>query len=169
MTTSPTPSRPAPTARELEASLEAYFQNQVRLHGGMVEKLVSTRRGIPDRLVLFPGGRMYLVELKRMGGRTSAIQEAWHARARGLGTHVAVLEGRGAVNAWLRSVFGEIDRAVDGPSNALAALDQRHADADPRTAARRLNAARSAARKKLSAGKPLTEYETLALRSSGEL
>lgn len=155
MTTPTLPSRPGPTRRELEASLETYFQHQVRLRGGMVEKLISTRRGIPDRMVLFPGGAIYLVELKAWCGRTSALQAVWHARAASLGTNVVVLEGRDAVDAWLRSLFGDWDRAREA--------------ATPRAALRRASSTRARARRKLAEGKPLTAAEREALMAAGEL
>lgn len=96
--------RPAPTVRELEASLEAYFYQQVRLRGGMVDKIAPTRKGMPDRLVLLPGGRVYLVELKALDGRTSPAQDLYHQRAAALGTRVQLLVGRVGVDRWLRKV-----------------------------------------------------------------
>lgn len=177
MTTPTLPSRPGPTRRELEASLEAYFYNQVRLRGGMVEKLISTRRGIPDRLVLLPGGHVFLVELKAWGGRTSAIQEAWHARAAELGTRVVVLEGRDAIDAWLRSWGKGIDRTAAATAREAgeAAAEQLHetlADLpvkDRKDERRRLSAARTRGRGKLAAGKALTDAETRALKFFGDL
>jgi len=91
------------THAELEASLEAYFNKQVRLLGGRLVKLVG-EKGLPDRLVLLPGGRLYLVELKTDTGRVSAAQDLWHQRAAQLGTRVAVLYGRTAIDRWLREV-----------------------------------------------------------------
>lgn len=42
--------------------------------------------GVPDRLVLLPGGRVYFVETKRpKGGRLSPRQSWWGARLRALG------------------------------------------------------------------------------------
>lgn len=106
--------RPAPTAHELEASLEAYFYREVRLRGGMVDKVAPTRKGMPDRLVLLPGGRIFLVELKAYDGRVSAAQALYHERAAVLGTRVQLLVGRGGVDAWL----GKVDAALDGPRRA---------------------------------------------------
>lgn len=169
MTTPTLPSRPGPTRRELEASLETYFYNQVRLRGGMVEKLISTRRGIPDRLVLLPGGQMFLVELKAWGGRTSAIQEAWHDRAAALGTRVVVLEGRDAIDAWLRSWGRGIDRTAASPAEQL---QETLADLTPeerKIQQRRMSASRTRGRGKLAAGKPLTDAETRALKFFGDL
>jgi hypothetical protein len=111
MPTTPTPITSArsvrtapPLAHELEASLEAYFNRQVRLLGGRATKLAPTEKGVPDRLVLLPGGRMYLVELKTTKGRTSAAQDLWHERAAALGTRVQLLVGRAGIDKWLQAV-----------------------------------------------------------------
>jgi hypothetical protein len=111
--------RPQPTAAatlrrhsELESSLEAHFNRVVRLHlGGRAVKMAATEKGQPDRLVLLPGGRMFLVELKTTTGRTSAAQDLWHERAAGLGTRVQVLVGRAGIDKWVREKAQEIDEA----------------------------------------------------------
>lgn len=108
------PMRPAATVRELEASLEAYFYRQVRLRlGGRVEKIAPTTKGLPDRLVLLPGGRIYLVELKAVDGRTSAAQDLFHERAAELGTRVQLLVGRHGVDRWLLARGVDLDETHD--------------------------------------------------------
>lgn len=106
MTTSPSPRalRMSPSRAELEASLEAHFNRSVRLHlGGRAVKLAPTEKGLPDRLVLLPGGRIYLVELKTTSGHTSAAQDLWHERSAQLGTRVQVLVGRAGIDQWIRA------------------------------------------------------------------
>ena len=87
-----------------EADLEAMFQALVRKEGCMVEKLAPTRRGVPDRLVLAPGGRIFLVELKRENEKPTPIQEEWHKRAWIRGTRVVVLHGEAEIRRWASSV-----------------------------------------------------------------
>lgn len=94
-----------PTRSELEASLEAYFLRVVRLTGGMAIKLAPTQKGLPDRLVLLPGGRTYLVELKTESGVPSPSQRVWHQRVASLGHRVATLYGRNGIDAWIREGF----------------------------------------------------------------
>lgn len=101
-----------PTRKELEASLEAHFNRSVRLIGGRAVKLAPTEKGVPDRLVLLPGGRVFLVELKTDIGRTSAAQDLWHERAAALGTVVQVLVGRYGIDLWLR----QVNTHIDGPA-----------------------------------------------------
>lgn len=85
----------------LEAALERRFTARVKAAGGLAFKLAPTVAGIPDRMVLGPGGRLWLVELKTETGKLSPIQELWHARAAELGHDVAVLYGREQVDAWV--------------------------------------------------------------------
>lgn len=95
---------------ELEKHLEAYFQRAVRgALGGKAVKLSPLEKGTPDRLVLLPGGRVKLVELKTYKGRLSVAQKVWHSRAAQLGTPVAVLYGREGVDAWVREQWREAD------------------------------------------------------------
>lgn len=92
-----------------ESHLETYFIEKVRAVGGLTIKLVPLNRGIPDRLVILPGGHIHLVELKVPEGRLSAAQKLWHARAKRLGAPVAVLWDRAEISAWIRERFAELD------------------------------------------------------------
>lgn len=48
-----------------ESIVEKKFAAEVKKRGGLAVKFVSPGfNGVPDRLVLFPGGRMAFVELK---------------------------------------------------------------------------------------------------------
>ena len=61
--------------------------------GGVAYKWESPgRAGVPDRILLLPGGRVYLVELKRPGGKPRPIQQAMHARLERLGFPVHVVD-----------------------------------------------------------------------------
>lgn len=85
-----------------EAQLERIFRSRVRMVlGGMVIKMAPTVVGVPDRMVLLPGGRVFLVELKAERGVLSAAQREWHLRARRLGTHVVVLRGLEQIQTWV--------------------------------------------------------------------
>lgn len=99
------------TPPPLEAALEATFRHRIRRAGGLAIKLAPTMRGVPDRLVLLPGGGLYLVELKRPRpyGRLSPIQEVWHERASQLGVPVYVLYGVEDIDPWLAARRAELD------------------------------------------------------------
>lgn len=104
------------TPRPREADLETFFNDTVRAVGGISLKLMPTKNGAPDRLVLLPGGQTHLVELKTESGPVRAIQLLWHSRAADLGVVVPVLRGRGEVLSWIRSccdiAYGELRAAT---------------------------------------------------------
>ena len=64
---------------ELEKDIERKLVDMVRKHGGKCPKWVSPGwSGVPDRLVLLPGGRIIFVEMKRpKGSRVAALQKKW--------------------------------------------------------------------------------------------
>ena len=58
-----------------EREVERKFVNAAKLRGGLALKLVSPgMNGVPDRLVLMPGGRMAFAELKAPGETMRSIQ-----------------------------------------------------------------------------------------------
>jgi hypothetical protein len=93
-----------------EAVLEELFQKRVRLMGGWSVKLAPMEAGIPDRLVIFPGGRIYLVELKTDTGRLEDIQKHMHSVLLDrYSVRVHTLYGREGILNWIRSVVGATD------------------------------------------------------------
>ena len=87
-----------------EAQLERYFSSACRREGWKAIKLLPSERGVPDRLVLTPGGGVFFVELKTETGRVSPAQREWHRRAAVLGTHVYVVKGRNEVDQWIETI-----------------------------------------------------------------
>lgn len=63
----------------LERDIERKLRLLVAKHGGHCLKWVCPGwSGVPDRIILLPGGRIYFVELKRpKGGKYSALQDKW--------------------------------------------------------------------------------------------
>ena len=59
-----------------ESVVEKKFAAEVKKRGGLAVKFVSPGfNGVPDRLVLFPGGRMAFVELKAPGKNMRPLQQ----------------------------------------------------------------------------------------------
>ena len=76
-----------------EKELEARFRERVKAAGGRAYKFVSPgNSGVPDRLVVLPGGRIGFVELKQQGRRPTKLQERQHDILRSLGCCVTVLD-----------------------------------------------------------------------------
>lgn len=62
----------------LESKVETYFQDQVRMCGGLTLKFTSpTMRGVPDQIVLY-NGNGYFVEMKAPGEKPRESQVAVH-------------------------------------------------------------------------------------------
>lgn len=75
----------------LERDLERYFSAQCKKHKLLTLKLhVRFARGWPDRIVALENGEVLWIELKRPGGKLSALQEKVHADLARLGHKVHV-------------------------------------------------------------------------------
>ena len=63
----------------LERDVERALVGMVKRHGGLCLKWVCPGwSGVPDRIVLLPGGHIFFVETKRpKGGRYSPMQDKW--------------------------------------------------------------------------------------------
>lgn len=91
---------PEPT----ESDIERYLRSKVAALGGLVIKIAPVIAGVPDDLVILPGGRIYLVELKTRKGTLRPIQLAFHRRLRTRGVPVHVLRGVSEVDRWLSTL-----------------------------------------------------------------
>ena len=77
-----------------ESELERILVDEVRKVGGRAYKWVSPGNdGVPDRIVFFPDGSVYFVELKTETGKVSAQQKIQQTRLRDLGQHVLTIRG----------------------------------------------------------------------------
>lgn len=72
---------------QLEKDVEQALVRMVKRHGGRCLKWVCPgHSGVPDRIILLPGGRVVFVETKRpKGGRVSSLQEWWGDTLRSMG------------------------------------------------------------------------------------
>jgi len=76
-----------------EKRIEAAFRKAVKNRGGLALKFVSPGfTGVPDRIVLLPGGRIEFVELKATGKKPTPRQLAVHDQLRRLGFKVRVVD-----------------------------------------------------------------------------
>jgi hypothetical protein len=65
----------------LEREIEAKLRREIKKLGGFCLKWTCPGfSGVPDRIILLPGGRVYFVETKRpKGGELSKLQKKWQA------------------------------------------------------------------------------------------
>lgn len=71
----------------LEKDIEKALGRMIGRHGGLCLKWVCPGwAGVPDRIVLLPGGRVMFIELKRpKGGQVSKLQKWWAEKLTQLG------------------------------------------------------------------------------------
>ena len=78
----------------LEKDIEKLFRDEIKKAGGKAYKFTSPGNdGVPDRIVMLPGGRIVFVELKTDTGKLSKLQELQCRQIAELGQTVRVLHG----------------------------------------------------------------------------
>ena len=94
----------------LEKTLERKLVEVVKAMGGISPKFVSPGfDGMPDRLVLLPGGRLAFVELKAMGCKPRPLQISRHGMLRRLGFKVYVLDDSAQISRLLKEMGGDAE------------------------------------------------------------
>ena len=88
-----------------EKQIEQKFVKAVKNMGGIAPKLVCPGfDGMPDRIVLFPGGHMGFVEVKAMGCKPRPLQLARHGLLQQLGFKVYVLDDEHQIGGLLDEI-----------------------------------------------------------------
>jgi len=76
-----------------EKIVESKFSKAVKAKDGLAVKFVSPSfNGMPDRMVMFPGGRIGFVEVKAPGKTPRPLQRSRHRLLRRMGFLVFVLD-----------------------------------------------------------------------------
>jgi hypothetical protein len=76
-----------------EREVERILGERVHRLGGLYFKIAPTHVGLPDRMILLPGGRIILVEVKAENGHLDPAQRLLHKRMLDVGTEVVVIWG----------------------------------------------------------------------------
>lgn len=77
-----------------EKEIEQRFTKQIKRMGGLALKFVSPGfDGMPDRMVLLPGGRVSFVEVKAEGEKPRPLQLSRMRMLRELGFATYILDG----------------------------------------------------------------------------
>ena len=89
-----------------ESTIEARLVREVKKRGGLCYKFTSPGNpGVPDRIVILPGGITVYVELKTEIGRLAKIQKWQIEELRKRGADVRVLKGMDQVMNFLEEVM----------------------------------------------------------------
>ena len=89
-----------------ERDIEGKLVHEVQARGGLCLKLdSSTKKGVQDRMLLLPQGRVFFVELKKPGGRVSVLQKIRQTQLKRLGFDTRVVRNTAEVD----NLIAEID------------------------------------------------------------
>ena len=90
-----------------EKTVEQKLIQAVRAKGGVCWKFVSPSTvGVPDRVVIMPGGHIGFVEVKAPGEKPRPVQEVRINQLRGLGATCLVLDDISEVEAVCDAIQG---------------------------------------------------------------
>lgn len=92
----------------LEKIVEAHLVKIVRGQGGECVKWSSpSNRGVPDRIVLMPGGHIGFVECKAPGKKPSDLQIHWITRLNEMGFPAMILDKKEDVEKILQKIVSK--------------------------------------------------------------
>lgn len=92
----------------LESQIERVFKTEVEKRGAKARKFVSPGwAGAPDRIILFPGGRVVFVELKAPQRIMRPLQKKRAAELRDLGFKVYSINSLERIKKFIAEVFPE--------------------------------------------------------------
>lgn len=88
-----------------EENIEKCLKKYVKIKGGLCLKLISvSMRGLPDRIVLLPKGKLFFAELKAPKQKPRPEQLRVHEKLRRLGFDVFVIDSREKVKEILYEI-----------------------------------------------------------------
>ena len=98
-----------------EKAIERKLVMAVKAAGGIAPKFTSPGfDGMPDRIVLLPGGHMAFVEVKAPGEKPRPLQVSRHNLLRSLGLQVFTLDDITAIPRMLDEIGGKHDNPSNG-------------------------------------------------------
>ena len=90
----------------LERAIEQRLVEAVRKAGGLCPKFVSPGwDGVPNRIVLLPGGKLGFVELKAPGQKLRPLQRRRREQLERLGFRVFVIDGVEQIGGVLHEIL----------------------------------------------------------------
>ncbi len=89
-----------------EGMLERRLKNEVEKNGGMALKFISpSMAGLPDRIILIPGGKAIFVEMKAPGKKLRPLQVKRKSQIEALGFTVHCIDSIAKINAFIKEAF----------------------------------------------------------------
>ena len=83
-------------------AIERYLANKVKQLGGKSFKFVSPgNAGVPDRIVIIPGGHIFFIELKAPGKKPRKLQVVIMNQLKKLGCNVLTIDSKEQVNRFI--------------------------------------------------------------------
>jgi hypothetical protein len=90
----------------LEKEVERYLCKQVKQAGGWAVKFISPGlNGVPDRIILFPYGKIIFVETKAPGQKLRKLQEYVCGKIRSFGFDVRRIDTKDKVDLFVNEVI----------------------------------------------------------------
>ena len=88
-----------------EKTIEKKLREEVRKLGGYAIKFFcQTFTGLPDRIILMPGGRIWFAEIKTTGKKPTARQHLVHEMLRKMSFSVHVVDDQPGLDSLLNEI-----------------------------------------------------------------
>lgn len=88
-----------------EKEIEVYLRDRVKKAGGKAYKFESPGNdGVPDRIVLFPGNKIYFIEIKAPGKKPRPLQLKQMRDISAFGCNVLVVDSKEGVDDFIAKV-----------------------------------------------------------------
>lgn len=93
-------------AKTSENEIEKFLVREIKKLKGLCLKFQSpSNNGVPDRVVIFPNGKIFFIELKRpKGGKVSSLQKYWLKKLKQYKVNVVILKNKDEVKGWLNEI-----------------------------------------------------------------
>ena len=88
-----------------EKLIEKKLREEVKKLGGVALKFESSyHTGMPDRIVLMPGGKTSFAEIKTTGKKPTLLQAIQISRLKGLGFKADVIDSQETLDQFLKDI-----------------------------------------------------------------
>lgn len=92
----------------LEKQIEQYLVKQSKAAGGRAYKFISPgNNGVPDRIIMLPGGRIAFAELKAPGKKPTALQVNQQRFIEKQGLPIVVIDSKEQVDNLIKQMQAE--------------------------------------------------------------